>query len=216
MMRPALMLAAALLPLGVAAQEVPPPDTGPLPAGDYWIDPAHSRVLLDIDHLSYSRFLLLLPGIAGHLTLDPAAPEGARIEAQVDMADFASLVRDPSVDFDAMLRSPDFLDAGAHPVASFASTAVRRTGEMTAEVTGDLTLRGVTQPVTLMVRFNGGYPGHPMDPGGARIGFSAEGSLLRSAFGMTAGIPLPGTTLGVADEVRFRIETEFTSNRPGG
>ncbi len=186
---------------------------GPLPAGTYWADRSHTRVLLDIDHLSFSRFLLLLTSVEARLELDPGAPEAARIEARVDMAAFDSFVREPGFDFNAMLRSPDFLDTDAHPVASFASTAVRRTGEATAEGAGDLTLRGVPRPVTLSVRFNGGYPGHPLDPGGARIGFSAEGAILRSEFGMVAGIPAPGTTLGVADEVRFRIEAEFTSNR---
>jgi polyisoprenoid-binding protein YceI len=74
----------------------------------------------------------------------------------------------------------------------------------------------VTKPVTLRVRYNGGYAGHPLDPGGARIGFSAEGALFRSDFGIGFGIPAPGTTMGVGDLVTFRIEAEFINpDAPG-
>jgi polyisoprenoid-binding protein YceI len=67
----------------------------------------------------------------------------------------------------------------------------------------------VTKPVTLDVTFNGGYAGNAMDPGGARIGFSAKGSLKRSDFGVAAGIPAPGSTMGVGDLVQFELETEM-------
>ena len=83
------------------------------------------------------------------------------------------------------------------------------TGPATADVTGDLTLKGVTKPVTLHATFNGGYEGHPQDPH-ARIGFSAHGVLKRSDFGITLGIPAPGTTMGVFDDVEFAIDAEFS------
>lgn len=83
-------------------------------------------------------------------------------------------------------------------------------------MTGDLTLHGVTRPVTLRVRFNGGYAGHPLDPGGARIGFSATGTVFRSDFGIVLGIPEPGTTIGVGDAVSIRIETEFVNPDASG
>jgi polyisoprenoid-binding protein YceI len=82
-----------------------------------------------------------------------------------------------------------------------------------AKVTGDLTLHGQTHPVTLDTTFNGGYAAMPHDPGGARIGFSARGSLKRSAFGISFGIPEPGSTMGVSDEVEIIIEAEFS--KPG-
>jgi polyisoprenoid-binding protein YceI len=71
-------------------------------------------------------------------------------------------------------------------------------------------LHGVTRPVTLTVTFNGGYAGHPLDPSGARIGFSARGSLMRSAFGIAEGIPPLGSDFGVDDAVQILIEAEFT------
>jgi polyisoprenoid-binding protein YceI len=71
-------------------------------------------------------------------------------------------------------------------------------------------LRGVTAPVALEVRFNGGYSGFPPYDPNARIGFSAHGTLDRSAFGMIVGIPPQGSTMGVSDSVDFAIEAEFT------
>ena len=94
---------------------------------------------------------------------------------------------------------------------TFTSTAVALTGADTADVTGDLTLHGVTRPITLAVTFNGGYGAFAMDPSGARIGFSATGKLNRSDFGIGFGVPAPGTTFGVGDEVQIIIETEFTN-----
>jgi polyisoprenoid-binding protein YceI len=92
---------------------------------------------------------------------------------------------------------------------TFRSTSVTPTGPSTATVQGVLMLNGNSQPVTLEVTFNGGYAGHPMDPA-ARIGFSAHGVLKRSAFGISFGIPAPGSTMGVGDDVSFEIETEFS------
>ena len=96
---------------------------------------------------------------------------------------------------------------------TFKSTRVDPTGPHAAKVTGALTLHGVTRPAVLAVTYNGGYPPTSFDPGG-RIGFSAHGSLKRSAFGMSQGIPAPGSTLGVGDDVEIIIETEFSARRP--
>jgi polyisoprenoid-binding protein YceI len=91
----------------------------------------------------------------------------------------------------------------------FRSSKVESTGANTFRILGDFTLHGVTQPLVLDAIYNGGYEGHPMDPH-ARIGFSAQGSLQRSAFGIAYGIPAPGTTMGVSDRVEIIIEAEFS------
>ncbi|MDB5663406.1 MAG: polyisoprenoid-binding protein, partial [Sphingomonas bacterium] len=78
-----------------------------------------------------------------------------------------------------------------------------------ARITGELTLHGVTKPVTLDAKYNGGWAGIDMDPH-ARIGFSATGSFRRSAFGVSFGVPAPGTNMGVGDEVQIAIEAEFS------
>jgi polyisoprenoid-binding protein YceI len=115
----------------------------------------------------------------------------------------------PPEGFVAEMLGPRWFDAAQFPTMTFRSTSVELTGANTARVIGDLTLHGVTKPVALDVTFNGGYAGHPMDPNG-RIGFSARGSLRRSEFGMGYGVPPPGSTMGVGDEVEIVIETEFT------
>ena len=78
------------------------------------------------------------------------------------------------------------------------------------EISGALTLHGVTRPIILTATYNAGYPGMPeMDPQ-ARVGFSAHGSFKRSDFGIAYGVPAPGTTMGVGDLIDFSIEAEFT------
>ena len=107
------------------------------------------------------------------------------------------------------LAGKDWLDAGQFPTMSFRSKTIEVTGTNTFRVHGDLTLHGVTKPIVLDARYNGGYASHPMEPR-ARIGFSATGKFKRSDFGVSAGIPAPGTTMGVGDEVQVVLETEFS------
>ena len=98
---------------------------------------------------------------------------------------------------------------------TFRSTAVEVTGSDRARITGDLELHGITSPVTLEATFNGGYASHPLDPFGARIGFSARGTLSRSAFGISEGVPPPGSDFGVGDAVEIVIEAEFMRGANG-
>ena len=102
------------------------------------------------------------------------------------------------------------LDTVKFPKIVFRSEKVRMTGAKSMEITGTLELHGVTRPVVLTGTFNGGYAGMPkMDPH-ARVGFSAHGSFKRSDFGITFGVPAPGTTMGVGDLIDISIEVEFT------
>ena len=114
----------------------------------------------------------------------------------------------PPANFLAMLQGAEWLDAKRYPEMTFRSTRVTELGRQKMRVRGDLTLHGVTRPVDLIVNFNGGYAGHPMDPQ-ARIGFSAHGTLKRSAFGVSLGVPEPGSQMGVGDTVELFLEAEF-------
>ena len=96
------------------------------------------------------------------------------------------------------------------PKILFRTSKVTPTGSKTARITGELDLHGVTHTVTLEATFNGGYASHPYDPLGSRIGFSAHGTLNRSEFGITQGIPAKGSSMGVSDKVEVIIEAEFT------
>jgi polyisoprenoid-binding protein YceI len=197
---------ALLLASPVMAQDFPPP-----PAGTYTIDVGHTRVLFQVSHLGFSNYTAFFTEMEATLTFDPDAPETMTLQATVNPASIETHYPDPSVDFNTVVAGPEFLDSAQFPEMTFTSTGVTLTGENTAEVTGDLTLHGVTLPMTLQVTYNGGYGRVEFDPSGARIGFSAKGSLMRSAHGIAYGIPAPGTTMGVGDEVKVIIETEFTN-----
>ncbi len=131
------------------------------------------------------------------------------LTATVDAASVETHYKDPAFDFNAVIAGPELLDAAQFPTMTFTSTTVAITGADTADVTGDLTLHGVTKPITLQVTYNGGYGANDIDPSGARIGFSATGSLMRSEFGMGMGVPAPGSDFGVGDAVGIIIEAEF-------
>jgi polyisoprenoid-binding protein YceI len=190
----------------IAQDALPPP--GP---GNYTIDLGHSRLLFRVSHLGFSNYTALFTKYDATLKFDPANPTAMSVSATIDIPSLETHYPDPAFDFNAVLTGAELLDAAAFPTATFSSTAVTLTGPETADVTGMLTLHGVTKPVTLAVTFNGGWGAMPMDPSGARIGFSATTHFNRSDFGMGFGVPEPGSEMGVSDRVDIIIETEFTS-----
>ena len=183
------------------------PDVSKLPAGAYKLDPSHATLVFRVNHLGFSNYTAQFRTFTADMTLDPAQPETAKLTANVELNSLA--IPAPPAGFIDELLSDTWLGASITPQMKFESTSITRTGPATADIVGDLTLKGATKPVTLHATFNGGYEGHPMDPA-ARIGFSAHGTLKRSDFGIDIGIPAPGSTMGVFDEVTIDIETEFT------
>lgn len=190
----------------LAQDDLPPP--GP---GDYILDRGHSRLLFRVNHLGFSNYTALFTTYDATLHFDPANPTAMTVTATIDIASLETHYPDPALDFNAVLTGPEFLDVAAFPTATFTSTAVTLTGPDSANVTGDLTLHGVTRPVTLAATFNGGWGAMPMDTAGARIGFSATTQFNRSDFGVGFGVPEPGSEMGVSDQVDIIIEAEFTS-----
>jgi polyisoprenoid-binding protein YceI len=209
-MRHLLLTAALLLAMPVAAQEAAEKPTD-LPAGTYHPDLGHTRLLFKVNHLGFSTFIGLFTKIEATLQFDPAAPETMQISVTIDPKTVETHYPDPAVAFNEVLSGPEFMNAEKFPVITYNSTKITLTGPTSADVTGDLTLLGVTKPVTLQATFNGGWAYHPMDVGGARIGFSAKGSFNRSDFGMGYGVPMPGSTMGVSDRVDLEIEVEFSN-----
>lgn len=200
----ALAIAATMTGAAQAAGKTAEPVA---PAGRYTLDKHHASLVFRVDHLGFSFYTAQFTRFDVTLDIDPKTPSAAKVEATIDPTSLE--LPTPPEGFKEALLGKDWLDAGAYPVMSFRSTSVKMTGEKTARIAGEFTMHGVTKPVTLEARFNGGYAGHPMDPN-ARIGFSATGKLKRSEFGIAYGIPAPGTTMGVGDEVAFDIEAEFS------
>lgn len=180
----ALLFAAALCAGGAAFAE---PVT-------YTLDPAHTQVAFSIDRFGYNRVLGRFEDVAGELVLDEANPANSSVRATIQVAsiDAGNDTRDEH------LRAERWLNATAFPTMEFRSTAVRLTGERTAEVTGDLTLLGQTHPVTLNVTLN--QIGNAPNNNRRTAGFSATGAVSRSAFGSTTAPNLIG------DDVAIQIE----------
>ena len=170
-----------------------------IPAGaepaTYKLDPTHTAIEFKIDHFGFSSPTGKWMSVDGELTLDEDTPASSSVSLTVDVTKVNSGVEA----LDEHLNKEDFFYTDVYPEASFESTSVELTGETTALVTGDLTLRGVTKPVTLDVTFN--KIGENM-MGVKTAGFSATTTLLRSDFDMATYAP------GLSDEVTLEIETE--------
>jgi polyisoprenoid-binding protein YceI len=202
-----LAAAKALTLVLVAGPAVAAPAAPQPPAGAYVMDKAHTSVTFRVNHLGFSHYTARFATVDGKLKFDPAAPATMAVEATIDPQSLE--LNSPPAGFHDDLMGKNWFNAATFKAITFKSTKVEPTGANTAKVTGDFTLHGVTKPVTLDVTYNGGWPANAMD--GARIGFSAHGSFKRSAFGMGMGVPAPGSSMGVSDDVDVAIETEFSS-----
>jgi polyisoprenoid-binding protein YceI len=213
----ALLVLAACSPQNEpASRNVSPatPAAAPLaanvPAGAYTLDKSHASLLFRVNHLGFSNYTARFKRFDAQLQFDPANLAASSVTVSIDPTSLETDFPDPqTLDFNAELIGPQWLDAAQFPQMSFRSISVEPSGANKARINGELTLRGVTRPMVLDATFNGGYAGHPMDPN-ARIGFSARGSLNRSEFGIAYGIPEPGSTMGVSDAVEVIVETEFS------
>lgn len=190
-----------LIALPVQAQETD------LPAGTYHLDKHHASLVFSVSHIGFSDYTMNFDSFDATLELNPTSPKNASVIATINPSSL-DLPSPPEGFFDTLMGK-DWLNSETFPQITFTSTKIKMTGDKTADIHGDLELLGVKKPVVLQAVFNGGYTGHPMDPN-ARIGFSATGSFNRSDFGMTYGIPDPGTTMGVGDKINVAIEAEFS------
>ena len=169
-----------------------------VPAATYKIDPRHTQILFSIKHMGLSTFYGRFGKVMGSLTFDPAQVEKSALNAQVDMTNIQTHVDE----LDKELVS--FFQAAKYPTASFVATQITKTGANTGTVIGNLTLVGVTKPVTLNVTFNGGRDSPlPLQP--YRIGFDATATIKRSDFGLTHTM----WSNFVSDDVTLNIECEM-------
>jgi polyisoprenoid-binding protein YceI len=180
-----------------------------IPAGAYTLDKAHTSLLFKVSHLGFSRYTARFRKLDAKLQFDPANLAATQLTATVDARSIETDFPDPAtVDFNAQLQGAEWLNAAQFPQIEFRTTRVEPKGKHGMTVHGELTMRGVTRPIVLDATYNGGYSGHPLDPH-ARIGFSAQGALRRSEFGISGGIPEAGSNVGVGDKVTIVIESEF-------
>lgn len=167
--------------------------------GTWEVDPVHSAIEFSVRHLMVSKVKGRFTRFQGTIVIG-AEPGTSSVRASVDAASVDT--HEPRRD--GHLRSPDFLDVDHHPSIDFVSTSVRATDEG-AELAGNLSVHGVTRPVTLEVEYNGTGP----DPyGGIRAGFSATTELSRKDFGLEWNAALEGGGVVIGDRVRITIEIE--------
>jgi polyisoprenoid-binding protein YceI len=175
----------------------------PLTTGTWTLDPAHSAVTFSIRHLGISKVRGRFDRFDATLDVGPASDD-IGVTATVDLAS----VDTNHPDRDAHLRSTDFFDVETNPQMRFVSTSITPSVDGYA-LTGDLTINGITRSVTLRVEFHGleQYMGTEL-----HAGFSAEGELRRSEFGIDFGIlPLGGDRLALADVVKIELDVQFVA-----
>jgi polyisoprenoid-binding protein YceI len=161
----------------------------------YSIDPNHTHATFAFQHLGFSTFHGKVPARAGTIVLDRAAKSG-RVDVEFDPKAVATGV--PK--FEEHLRSPDFFEVARHPTASFKSSKITFDNDVPKTIAGDLTIKGITRPVTLQVQsFH--CADHPMAKVPA-CGANATASIKRSDYGMVYALP------AVPDEIKLEIEVE--------
>lgn len=166
-------------------------------AGTYRLDPSHSKATWSVTHFGFSTYVGQFATVNGVLVLDPKAPAASKLDVTVDTTSLGTL--NPALD--THLKSADFLDVAKYPQALFHATRIVVTGPKTAAITGDLTLHGVTKPVTLEATFTQAGV-NPLDKKYS-LGFAATAKIRRSDFGVSAYVP------AVSDEVALQFEAEL-------
>jgi polyisoprenoid-binding protein YceI len=210
-----LFAAAAVLTLAAcnqtaetpATSETPPVEVN-APTGEYALDPHHSTVTIRAQHFGLAQYTLRFNKVTGALNFNAENPTQSTVQATVDVTSLDTPYTGDR-DFDSELQNSSWLDSAEFGTATFTSTAVESTGPSTARVTGDLTIRGQTHPITLDVTYDGSHSPHPLGFQTSSIGFSARGTLLRSQYGINELQPRAGND-GVSDQVELAIEAEFT------
>jgi polyisoprenoid-binding protein YceI len=199
----ALAAAVATTPLIGQGMQLPgQKDASRVTAGTYKTDPGHSLIGWEVNHFGFNDYFGIFGDVAGTLTIDPANPNAAKVDVTIPVAKVTTASAGLT---SHLLRAgkdggkPDFF--GPTPAdARFVSTKVVASG-MTAKITGNLTLNGVTKEVVLDAEFTGAG-NNPFNKK-ATIGFEAETTIKRSDFGIAYALPM------VSDEVELDISVAF-------
>ena len=189
----ALLLAGSSLPAFAQATTNP----AEVQAGSFAVDPNHSQVGFTLSHMGFSNFTGRLSNVTGTLTLAGGDHAASKLSVTIP----ASSISTPVDKLNEELKSADWFDAAKFPAITFTSTKVTSTGPTSATITGDLTLHGVTKPITLTAHFVGAGT-NPLSKK-YTVGFDATGTVKRSEFGVTKYVPLIG------DEVELSLHGAF-------
>ncbi|HUD29365.1 MAG TPA: YceI family protein [Novosphingobium sp.] len=192
----AILAASFIVSVPIVAQQANG-NAAQVEAGDYKLDASHTLVRFTVDHFGISEFFGTLPGATGTLSVDPKALSAAKLDVTVPVA----TVSTTNATLDEELVGTEWFDAAKYPTMRFVSTRVVKTGANTADVSGNLTLHGVTRPVTLKATFKAAAV-NPMNKA-YTLGFNATGVIKRTEFGVSKYAPL------VSDETTLAITAAF-------
>jgi polyisoprenoid-binding protein YceI len=168
-------------------------------AGTWTVDPVHSEVSFVVRHMMVSKVRGRFDTFEGHVTTAPG-PLQSSVTATVDLTS----INTGTQQRDDHIRSADFFDVENHPTMTFRSTGIRPDGDDFL-LDGELSIRGVTRPVTFRLEVNGFGPDAY---GGTRAGFSATGEINRNDFGVSYNGPIPGGGVAVSEKVTITLEIE--------
>ena len=193
-----VFISSALILLAACAT---PPDITPAaaPTGNYKLDPTHASVIWSLSHAGLSNYSARFDDISGSLNFDANAPQNSSVDIRIDPMSVSTGL--PKFDT-TIAAGANYFNAEKYPEIRFVSTGIKLTGENTGQITGNLSFRGITKPITLETTFNGA--GKSFGNPGKTLGFSATTQFKRSDFGLSHL-----TNFGIGDEVSLRIETEF-------
>jgi polyisoprenoid-binding protein YceI len=192
--------AAATAPSGLAVPAVPQ-------LSSWALDPENSSAEFVCKHvLSSVRGLVARP--SGTVTIDEATPANSRVNATLDV----NLINTGVEERDTHLKSADFFDAAKYPTITFASTGVSKSSATSYAVVGNLTLHGVTKPVTLAVALSAPFN----HAGGIRRGIEATTSINRRDFGIAWDFPGEGAGIVVGDTIKITVDAELVLQAESG
>lgn len=168
-----------------------------VPSGEYGLDKTHGYITISYSHLGFSNPHVGFDSFEVSLAADADDPGRSNVEVLIDATSINSRVEV----FDDHLNGENFFDTANHPEITFASTGITSTGENTFDIQGQLTIKGITKPVTLNATINKAAE-HPMR-GVPTIGVTAIAQVLRSEWGLAYAVP------AVSDEVSIFIDVEL-------
>ena len=173
--------------------------------GTYTLDPAHTRIGFVARHAMVTKVRGAFNEFTGTAVLDGTNPANSRVEVTIE----AASIDTRNAQRDEHLRSNDFLAMQEYPKITFTSTGARQTSETTFEVTGDLTIKGVTNAITIPFEFEGAAK----DPfGNQRVGFEGSVAINRKDYGVTWNAALEGGGVLVSDKVTLEFEVSAVKN----